>query len=243
MAEEYLFEKHRKPIPSQISIEGWSGTNSFNTNAQGESFSFQAIFPKTGYYTVQVQFSIPPGFNAAGLNNYLIKGELECIWTVEGNSVRRVCHVANGSSISGLGESVNVRLTNLSQSFAANTLFSASASVAPGTRPTFGGPQPPVFTPYDAFVVGPAGPNIDMLIPTDVGAYCYYLMSASAPGLFVAGATPSTYSGAIPGPPVRSFTANIYNQWTPIPPGASSIAFVPHPATAYVVFPLFGIEG
>lgn len=239
-----IYERRERRGQHQKTIRGWSGAKVFTVDGGGsEELSVQAEFKQIGYYTVQVQFSIPSAVDDLGLPIYSIKGELECIWSVAGNNIRRVCHVANGSSISGLGESVSINLLNLSlrlNEFAPAAEFSASVSITPGTRPTFGGAQPPIYTPYDT-LTSLAGATADIIIPTEVGAYCVYLMTTSPIPPIPADAV---WSGqvSIDGTNVGSFGSPKFNEWVSIPPGCPLITF--GSATVDLsVYPIFGIEG
>lgn len=232
-------------------IEGWSGSTVFHVGQDDgltldfshEELTLQVQFAKIGYYTIQAQFSTPQteaGF--LGSSKVSVKGELECLWSVEGNTIRRVSHVANGFSISGLGESVNIRLKNLSTPTVNEETFlfdiNVGVSIAPGTRPTFGGAQPPIIArEFPLLTTNFFGPR-QISVPNNVGSYCVYMLG-------VGDLANAFWGGQIaidPDVGPSTFESRVFNKWVPLPPGANLILLTAG-AGDIRIMPIFGIEG
>jgi len=212
---------------------GWSKSATFTTNGT-ESASLQVQFPEPDDYTVQFSLQIPSGVNASGLPVYAVKGRAEILWSVEGNDIKRIIDVGNGSSISGRGQAINVKLFNHSEHYGVNPVkqFVASILVTKGLRPNYGGSQPPIYQDVPVLVAFP-GPNVDVVIPAEIGANCIYLMTESVP----AGVNYSFSNEPVTG----GGNSDIFNEWVPIPPGSVSMEFTAIAAN-YSFTPIYGIK-
>lgn len=211
----------------------------------------QIGFPIPGYYTVQfnvVQID-PPAINAL-TNPLVVKPRAEIIWSVKGNSVRRVLDVTDGACVSGTGENVAITVNDASLDTAGifdNTYkYFVNIQVTPGLRPIQGGVQPPSIyakdgfyganaIPFDAsvpFAIGNPATTLDtrtsVLIPENVGINSYLLNICNlgtVDPVPVLGNFTVTQSGGNPGFdfPLSIVNYDSLNKWQPIWPGAKII--------------------
>lgn len=169
-------------IDNRTSQGGWS-TSGFITSQDGENSAvkLQAIFPKADNYSVQ--FSVGTG------NGNLINPTAEIVWSLEGNSVRRLVSVINGLTVTGMAQGASVRVydavpTNMGP-MGPQVTYPVGVQIAPGVRaaenqpPTLVISQAPEVPGANSMLFGQsilaAGTNIDVQLPIGAGiisAYC-----------------------------------------------------------------------
>lgn len=117
---------------------------------QSAAITLQAEFKKLGFYTLQFGIQPPPtlanGFDVAG--NIFTTADIQ--WSVKGNTIRRFINVYNGTTISGAGEAITVRVRDVSDPISfieVPTKYQVTASLIPGARPSLANGMPPIFTP------------------------------------------------------------------------------------------------
>jgi hypothetical protein len=219
----------------------------------GNGLSFQCSLPQMGVYTVQFNLSPPrripasAGVPAPVLNTRAIaKATID--WTVSGNYVRRVVHVADGMSVTGTGEAVSVNISDESIAYgvgAANpTAYDVSITVSEGSRAS--SPNPPYLQHLGASGNGvhvSPGNQTDITVPADIGASSIYVPVDYDTGVFVA-------EGHIQ---LRQLVDAVQvmgcdprrNQWVPLVPGVTTIRLqvVAAAAGGVVMTPFWGIDG
>lgn len=212
------------------------GSGSTGANVHG-----QADFPVAGYYTVEFGVQTPTN------------GQYDCVaevvWSVEGNDVRRLISVGSGTTISGTGAGVKVKLYDKSgSSFAAffGQAYQASFLISPGTRPSE--QKPPTLTAETStglarFVVTPGTTTI-IDIPTDAGVTSVNVTVVASP------LTAITETDAVvhiaSSVPVKSFFPSDPDAWIAVPPNAKSIQLVnnfPALGPDLHFYVTYGIEG
>jgi hypothetical protein len=235
----------------KAAITGWSKSDKLLPGTT-DTIQMQVQFPKAGYYTVQFRAVLPQGTIP---DRIFILADV--IWTVAGNAIPRTISVANGTTISGMGESVTVIVRDVSDpAEAVNGKYDISMSVAGGSRP--GTSVQPIYgiNMNDAFpdkrgivpvatMVG--GEVVDFTFPQDIGANSLYL--AVSPGAFttteqdVIDFVDVTWRSIVLG----SLSYNQFNTWIPLPPGVSGLQVTVDAASAFGKFyniqPILGIEG
>lgn len=136
--------------------KAWSASGDlFYPGADGtrrrSAVSIQADFKRAGFYTLQ--FGVTPPLASGGFDiSGNVVAQAEILWSVKGNFVRRFINVYNGTTISGAGEGVLVRIRDSSEPnvFVANpTKYQVTVNLIPGARPTMAQSMPPIFTPRE----------------------------------------------------------------------------------------------
>ncbi len=221
---------------------GWSQSGTLVVGDLLKEVSLQANFPEAEYYTVQFNVEQPAS------NSPDVIAEVS--WTVEGNTVRRRISVGNGTSISGTGAALSVKVRDATILGPTGEKYNVSIQVSKGTRPN---PGQPVFlraipapgsgTPYIG-VIGPAA-SIDVPIPQDAG-----VISANVEIFGVAGAAVgleqvavSQLNPLIVGAGFKAYYPLIEVGFVPVFPSATVLRiFNLGPSTVDVTV-LFGIDG
>jgi hypothetical protein len=171
---------------SLVGLKGWSTSGKITTRTT-QAVQLQVQFDDPGYYTVQFNLA----FTGSGIG---FDCRAEIIWSVKGNSVRRLVTVSDGLSISGCGEAVKVRIFDNSQLPLGNLEYLVSVQVTPGSRPSEADVNPllQLFASGSTTYVEllPAGNNIFFPIPSDSGALSVYITArftfGAAAGLNIA---------------------------------------------------------
>jgi len=155
-----------------------------------DGFTFQVDFDnEPGNYTIQFNVTnIRPTRNGDGPGN--ITPTAEVIWSVEGNSVRRLVSVVNGTSITGIGQGIRVRVFDETDpgDTTAQQSYTVSVQVTRGSRPSI--QQPPTYGQYytdsqgnvlfSSIVVLAGGASI-IQVPQNIGAVSVWI-TAYYPG-------------------------------------------------------------
>lgn len=115
---------------SQARSGGWSASVPMKIGQDEPQSGLNPTFPIADYYTVRFGVSAPPS------------GIFACTatiqWVVEGNIITRQVSVANGIAISGTGQSVDVKLLDVTSEVVGGVEgedYSVSIQVSRGTRP------------------------------------------------------------------------------------------------------------
>lgn len=197
--------------------KAWSASGNLRTGDSQVSVTLQTpTFEEPDYYTLQFNLHRPP--NAPANEN--IAAEAEVVWTVEGNSVRRLITIGSGSVISGCGNNANVKIRDSSIN-ANGVLYPVSVQITKGTRPSI--QQPPML--YGEYFFVSPGNAVRTAIPQNAGIISVFIGIA----IENAGAV-----GPIPNDTIKALfttggqTLSIagfdqMNGWVPVPPGADSI--------------------
>lgn len=112
---------------------GWSKTVDLISGNVDLNGTCQANFDQAGEYTVQFTVdNIVDLFGAPGI----INPRADITWTVEGNPVRRTVSIANGTTVSGVGQACKVEVYDepLTGGGGSSYGYQVGVTIAPGTR-------------------------------------------------------------------------------------------------------------
>lgn len=235
--------------------KAWS-VSGLLTIAQNKGVKLAADFEKSGPYTLQFTRQFPTPI-AAGISVYTLA---EIIWSVEGNSHRRLISVDSGIAISGNAQGVTAQIydwTNLAVAAANQIDYNIFATCVEGLRGSnvqrplleIGGVNPNTRGQIQTQDIA-AGVAVNFPVPRNAGINSFRVNLSSntavpvfSNGIFVA-CTDS--SGVIP---VRQRNITSSNDalllnWEPLPPGAENILiFNVAGNTVIKVSISWGIEG
>jgi hypothetical protein len=220
---------------------GWQvfGTLVVGSGSSGQNIHAQADFPKAGYYTIEFSIDVPASgqFDAVA----------EVVWSVEGNDVRRFISVGSGTTISGTGAGVKVKVYDRSGSTFTGffgTEYKASLLISPGTRPSE--EKPPTLVAETAtgltFIQVTPGSSTTIAIPRNAGvtsvnvvAFAGVVLDPTSCSVFLSASTP-----------MKEYFPSEPDQWVPVPPNANSVILnnnFPALGPNINFFVTFGIEG
>jgi len=237
--------------------------------AAGNVVKMQVCFPKCGVYTIQ--FDVGAQAQVPGQVSQLVFADIT--WIVNGTAVKRSVSVISGTTISGVGEAVNVNVFDASppgsEVGVAGFVYPVTINVSPGLRPAqsqqpfYDIPNPDGESPYFgvcAFQVDPAS-SLIVYFPQQGTLFTGGPPTAlpSADGILKPiGATSIHVSvGNANGNPIASQEAQVaiqnigrlYDprdgfQWQPMPPSAFSAQLFNHSVTDPYIFSVtLGIDG
>lgn len=129
---------------------GWTGDPNVGLR-RNAAVSIQADFTKAGFYTLQFGVTPPTLRNGFDLSGNVV-AQAEVLWSVKGNFIRRFFNIYNGTTISGAGEGILVRIRDASQPnvFVDEPLaYQVTANLIPGVRHNMANGMPPIYTPRD----------------------------------------------------------------------------------------------
>jgi hypothetical protein len=215
---------------------GWSQAGKLLTGVEG-AVSLQANFKDPGSYTVQFGV-VPPPIAAPAFGIFDCSAVVE--WSVEGNTIRRRVSVGNGTSISGQGQAVAVRVSDQSSgAFGANE-YTVSIQVAPGTRPSVN--KPPTLRGYQTVVTVGGGATSVLDIPQDAGVISVETdVSVLVVGSLPVQALVLQVNGA--GQILNQYDPTIVTGFVPVAPNATQVELVNLSANNYRLQFTFGIDG
>lgn len=209
------------------------------------------------YYTLEFNLLDLQNQNDPSGNNLLLRAKAEINWSVEGNFIRRLVHLSSGSSISGLGQSVSIKITDDSENPDSDPVveYPVSVQVSRGTRPTLGGTQPPLYVPrpfletsndptfrQPPYFVVPAD-AISMPVPADAGINSVYIMTQFTPNAVIL-PTDVLMIQLGTGITIAAGDLNSLNRFMPLVPGCNSIRVQnAHASSNLLVTPIWGVEG
>lgn len=215
---------------------GWSQSGSCQAGESGRAVTLQVEFPIPNFYTIQ--------FGVVNQDNNHINPEALITWAVKGNTVSRRVSVGNGTSISGTGEAVHVRVSDARLPFGGGgPEYVVSILVTPGSRPSK--EQPPILREGDEVTVLAAGAGADFDVPADAG-----VISVDVEASFPGGTTVSPVdirvreldvSGAVV---LKEYNPFLQQDFVPIVPGTGMIRVTNQHASATAnITVIWGIDG
>lgn len=157
---------------------GWSKTVDLASGNVDLNGTLQVNFDEAGEYTVQ--FTVDNLVDLAGVPG-LINPRADITWTVEGNPVRRTVSIANGTSVSGVGQACKVEVYDepLSAGGGGSWGYTVGITLAPGLRAAT--QTQPQLNP-DLGMAGAlgsilvaGGTSVTLPVPQDVGATSIYI--------------------------------------------------------------------
>ena len=156
---------------------GWSQSGDLTAGGSGREVTMQANFPAPDVYTVQ--------FNILSSTGQIPNPEAVVTWKVEGNFVDRLISVANGMTISGVGQGCRIRVYDNSQAITGFD-YTASIQVSRGSRPA--STVPPTYAPIRAAgfpgrIVVPATSTASITIPQNKGINSVQITASGIGGL------------------------------------------------------------
>ncbi len=256
--------------------DGWGQAGTLSTGGI-QQVTMQADFDEPGTYTAEFaiggaqqqysvntyineqgkqQTSIGGGGASSGISPNPIYAVATVTWGVEGQYVSRQVSVGNGVSISGVGQSVKIVITDATPAIYGpnnNTLYGVQVQVSKGVRGT--SKQPPVLLPSQGIISGPGG-------STQQGVSSYHLVAGGQVVLPIpqSGGVISVYTTVFATTPIVEGLVSVILQnqaagtlmewdprdfpdWVPVTPGATDIELLNNAAvdTNWAVF--FGVDG
>lgn len=235
---------------------GWQQSGDLAPNASANSVPLQAGFPRADVYTVQFNVAYPKGLPFLSPPERYIPIFVEALvtWSVAGGTVQRRVSVANGTSISGVGEACTVAIVDRSPqvgqgvytvgnhyvAYPPTVTYTVQATIAPGNRAS--NSVGPVLTRWEWSnqLTEPAN-TFEASIPADCGAISTFVSTDPPANVKVQQvfANPS------------SQPTNLFNytpeedtiQFVPIMPSVTEIQVENSTGTAYSVTLFLGIDG
>jgi hypothetical protein len=248
------YEGEEYDMSATGAYKGWSASGTLQSKDSLPAVQLQANFEEPVPYTVQ--FAITNVREVTGTSHIgSYNPTAEIVWSVEGNSVRRVVSVINGTSVTGVGQGcrVTVRDQTPPSDPTVDMEYEVSILVAPGTRPAT--QVQPILVPLITDVLGVARPGtvfvdggtaIDVAIPENAGVTAVFITAwAYNAGIPVA-LTDSDIEAAHTS---AAYTFKQYNpqkyNWVPIGPETTRIRLSNYMGpTSQVLFNVtFGIDG
>lgn len=237
-----IFQNHKK---------AWSASGQLVTGTDDNLVHLQCNFEGAPeYYTLQFSINYPPSFDF-GLADYA-EAIAEVIWAVEGNQIRRLISITNGTVISGCGQGVSVRIYDWSNPSGAQQAYDVSVQVTKGARPSQN--LPPVFdlnTEVGALNEGRGqanrlqvapGTSEFLQPPVNAGINSFFFTWYGEPEFF---ADPTLVQfDYMLGPQIfKTFNLTAQGLWMPYPAAVRRVRVDNDGATAIIINPTFGVEG
>ncbi len=228
-------------------VNGWSAAGELITGVPQKALTMQANFKKRpGYYTIQ--FNVRRPVAEVG---QVLQTLAEVVWSVEGNSVRRLISIGDGATISGAGQGVRVKVfdnSTLAGGLVTNQPYPVSMQVVKGTRPTQS--QQPILEVSSAVAPGTtsltpiaAGANAIFLVPENAGVTALYVaVNNTGPAALRSGDVAGIFASNAVG--LKEFNYDACQQWIAVPPGAIQIQIFNKTAADPIAVTLtWGIDG
>lgn len=244
----------------EMTFKAWSASGALVSRVPNDNITLQSNFVENPEgYTVQFSITNIEAVAGAGLpiGNYAPTAEI--VWSVEGNSVRRLVSVVNGTTVSGVGQGCRVKVydeTPLSDA-TPQTTYIVGIQIAPGVRaatqvqPTY---VPPIVdslgsTRIGALVVQPGvGGLTPVDVPVNAGVTCVFITASKFTGtpIVLTDADVHVYHTSVSGVTNKAYNPMNYG-WVPVAPETDHITFADFLAVAPgndVIFSVtFGIDG
>ncbi len=239
-------------------VQGWSVTgtiqippSTISPQETPRQITLQQNFSVASVYTVQFSKRLP-----VDPRLFTIRPQAFITGTVAGNSTSRRVDVADGASISGTCDAINVDIyDHFSDPHATDILeYIVSATVTPGTRPTSG--SPPTLTIRKApnggaFQASGAGGTENIPVRADAGINAFWLAiqplgTASAPIRYGTGDIAIVQRTTLAGGILAISNYDSSSQWTPLVAGCGNIEVInrlPLAGDVVTISPIFGIQG
>jgi len=257
-SEGDIYERRDRPRQQESFLKGWSASGKLlvgvpnpaaidvETENSLEAVNLAVNFTRPNTYTLQFSTNALQKPNPT----QTVRTLAEIIWSVSGNSVRRLISVLNGTSISGSGEGVTAKVFDWSGSSAvARTSYNVGVLLSPGIRGSTS--QPPTLEMARDFVRGNgvlvninAGTDVDFLIPVNAGVNSVFFSVTT--GGFVP-ILPENVKFVQEAPFGQGQKAGDLSgvgfKWWPISAGASKINVDNNTAQSIQVAATWGVEG
>ena len=147
----FSFDADQRLDSNEVSVKQNSVTGRlYTTKTTGNPVTLQLLFPPNEDNVHTVVFDLKPPHGPKALDS-VAYATAQVDWMIGGSEVSRIVTLANGQSISGVGEGVKVTMHDATPIYNVpgnQTLgleYSVTAAVAPGTRGS--NSLPPTFTP------------------------------------------------------------------------------------------------
>jgi len=188
-----------------------------------------------------MQFNLrPPPAAALGAAEILLP-RAEIIWSTEGNSVRRLISIYDGTVISGCAQGFDVKVFDATLNGTGLEYF-ASALVTPGTRPSI--QQPPTLYDNLPILITAAGGVGTFVVPPDAGVISIRPYIAPVNAAAVVGNDDVTLQFQMPTSDIAFVGYDGLFDWIPLPPGTTQIVIRNNRAAGDIAANiLWGIEG
>lgn len=233
--------------------DGWSASDKLDAADRSKVISMQANFPESGPYTIQFQVNMPAN---ADIESFNFSTEAIITWSVEGNFISRRITVADGASVTGVGQAASVRVIDTSVATGniplpgGTSIYEVGISVARGNRSSA---MIPTFVPPDAraaALVAGVGNKVDIDIPDNSGINSVmvvaHLIGATERAIAPSDLAISQSSPGLTGVfAVYDYTDQQGN-FIPIVPGVTRITLrctTTHAATNIIYTVIFGVDG
>lgn len=226
-----------------INKAGWSATGTLmpGTTDESEGVGLQVQFADNpGAYTIQFNITQP---NTLLQVDEFIRVRALVVWSVEGNSVRRIIDVVNGTSISGTAQAVDVSVYDDSNIVSTDVVpYTVSVQTAPGTRPSV--QQPPNYTIGSISMTDTDNQSFD--VPIEVGAISASVtVSPNNVGEPVAENEIIVFQVSESGAILKAYDPRV-SQWVPLASGCRRLDIVTNIAAApggVLVQATLGVDG
>lgn len=221
---------------------GWSVTDSLFSGDTTRVVSLQADFKKVGPFTIR--FSMRPLVDISAATVATLQAVAAIDFCVQGGTTRRLISITDGTSISGVAETVNVRCSDISKAEGGaidiGKEYEISVLVGPGTRAASG--TPPVLQQENIVFVVLAGANLNVPVPPGAGIKSLLVTVASIDGSVIpdnkARVTQTTpHATAIAMYDPRSY------DWCPLASGARTVNLANLSAVSQLYAIFWGIDG
>jgi hypothetical protein len=218
---------------------GWSGSGPLIPGDSTGTVHMQADFNNPGPYTIQFNINQP---NVLEQADEFIRTRAEIVWSVEGNSVRRTIDVVNGTSISGTGQAVHVRVFDESNLVSTEVVpYDVSMQTSRGTRAAV--QQPPNYS-LDQFLMDPSD-QVVTDVPVEVGAISVSVsVSPFTAGQAILDNEILVFQTSESGAVLKAYDPRV-DQWVPLASGCRKIDIVSALTIAAGAFLqiTFGVDG
>lgn len=229
------------PLVQVLPKMGWSQGADFQPGSGITKSVMQQKLPEAGNYTLQ--FNVIDPNNANNLvGGDLVQAKAIITWKVNGNPVTRIVDCGDGVSVTGVAESVDVAIQDVSSpgNIITRALpYTVTVTCAPGTRAAV--QQPPINSLGRASIAPGASQTFD--VPQNSGVIS--AMVVVAPGV---GGTIGAYQVLVQhfaqGTPLKTYDPR-QSDWVPLMPGTTQIRVVCDAALLAntLVQVTFGIDG
>lgn len=231
-----------------ISTHAWSASGRLRTPDFSQSpvkrntngFTLNATFPKGGHYTLQFNVEYPS--TEANLHA-AVRAVAELSWGAEGNQLPRKMHVMNGSCVSGIGQTLSVKVYDDSilgehavDPFPVPFEYFVSMAIVGGIR---AGQAQPLYLPESCLQRTINAGQIDSHdIPQGAGIDELYIQTRGL-NMAIDGVNFKIHSE----PLICEFDGQSCNHWTPLVPGSRRIVLHNDTNNDVKYSLLYGIEG
>lgn len=213
-------------------LSGFGRQGQLQTGRTNVTLTAQADFGETTIFTVQLDI------NLTGAPTGSVAFALAVVeWTINGITLTRTVDVALGVSISGLAESVRVRMIDTTpQSFTIGVSYTGTILIATNPRPTTA--VPPILTALYTTSI-PNG-SFSAVLPVPAGGNSLVVLASTAAGIFpTLRVRLQTASGA----DLIRMAVPAGASFIPLPTGTGQAVVDNMGATAADISVLWGIDG